>query len=388
MTQNELLAKENRLLDSFLQRHSSDGVNDLTVSSGSFHRDRSPRSGVSGVNRRHPNSRQTTQEPQLSDGDRLRIAQDEYEYRSKQLNGIEYKAKEDVSLLRSIIEGLKIRMNELRKETYEFQRDIVLGSENPRTGFIEAERVIRYFEEKLKEKGHLYEKLKLKNKYLRNYRLKMEYQVKSKEEQGDSLHSIDFHQLQIKNSQFNAKIKERNEELLRLKMTTGKTIQVLNEAKRNLNEFLVYSKNLKREMKEKENGKYKLGEELTRVLEEVKKEEKKNRKFKVQQSNPEMPQVLDYVNQKSKGYELENGIKNWRRKLEISEMSVKAARRIMEKARQEGIDVNAIVREVEKLNGKNRAEVKENEEDGDEEENELMIEDRTHHSVALPPIRK
>jgi hypothetical protein len=40
----------------------------------------------------------------------------------------------------------------MRKETYEFQRDIVIGGENTRTGKIMAERVIRYFEEKQKQK--------------------------------------------------------------------------------------------------------------------------------------------------------------------------------------------------------------------------------------------
>lgn len=34
----------------------------------------------------------------------------------------------DVSLLRALIDGLKIRVNELRKETYEFRRDIMQGA--------------------------------------------------------------------------------------------------------------------------------------------------------------------------------------------------------------------------------------------------------------------
>lgn len=155
----------------------------------------------------------------------------------------------------------------MRKETYEFKRDIVIGGENQRTGTIMAEKVIRYFEDKYKQKEALIEKIKLKNVAMKNHRAKMDAQVKHKEEQGrdihyflqslsrilwentdqptpnlflgDSLHSIDFHQLQIKNSQFNQKINERNAELLKLKMTTGKTVQVLNTAKRNLNELMV-----------------------------------------------------------------------------------------------------------------------------------------------------
>lgn len=59
----------------------------------------------------------------------------------------------------------------------------------------------------------------------------VEAQLKQKEDQGDTLQSIDFHQLQIENSQYNQKIEERNQELLELKKTTGRTIQALNAAK-------------------------------------------------------------------------------------------------------------------------------------------------------------
>lgn len=48
---------------------------------------------------------------------------------------------------------------------------------------------------------------------------------------GDVLHYIDFHQLQIENKQYVQKIEERNQELLQLKMTTGNTVQVLNNLK-------------------------------------------------------------------------------------------------------------------------------------------------------------
>jgi hypothetical protein len=37
---------------------------------------------------------------------------------------------------------------EIRKDAYDFQREILLGGENSRTGKIEAERIEKYFEEK------------------------------------------------------------------------------------------------------------------------------------------------------------------------------------------------------------------------------------------------
>jgi hypothetical protein len=42
------------------------------------------------------------------------------------------------------------------------------------------------------------------------------------------LHVIDFDQLKIENQQYLEKIEERNNELLRLKLTTGNTVQAQN----------------------------------------------------------------------------------------------------------------------------------------------------------------
>jgi Domain of unknown function (DUF4201) len=53
----------------------------------------------------------------------------------------------------------------------------------------------------------------------------------SQQDSGDVLHYIDFHQLQIENKQLAAKVEERNDELLKLKVTTGRTLQILNQLK-------------------------------------------------------------------------------------------------------------------------------------------------------------
>ena len=45
---------------------------------------------------------------------------------------------------------------------------------------------------------------------------------------GEVLHEVDFNQLQIENKQYQEKIEERNQELLKLKLKAGNTQQVLN----------------------------------------------------------------------------------------------------------------------------------------------------------------
>jgi hypothetical protein len=41
-------------------------------------------------------------------------------------------------------------ITEIRKDAFDFQREILIGGENSRTGKIEAERIIKYREEKIR----------------------------------------------------------------------------------------------------------------------------------------------------------------------------------------------------------------------------------------------
>ena len=55
--------------------------------------------------------------------------------------------------------------------------------------------------------------------------------INQKEEMGEVLHEVDFNQLKIENQQYIEKIDERNQDLLRLKLMAGNTLQVLNSYK-------------------------------------------------------------------------------------------------------------------------------------------------------------
>ena len=72
------------------------------------------------------------------------------------------------------------------------------------------------------------EKIRLKNSTLKVQKHKLQTQLRQKEEMGEVLHAIDFDQLKIENQQYLAKIEERNNELLKLKMSASKTSQILN----------------------------------------------------------------------------------------------------------------------------------------------------------------
>lgn len=75
------------------------------------------------------------------------------------------------------------------------------------------------------------EKLRLKNSTLRVKKRKLQVQLKQKEEAGEVRHEVDFDQLKIENKQFNEQFEEKNQELLKLKLSAGNTLQVLNSHK-------------------------------------------------------------------------------------------------------------------------------------------------------------
>jgi hypothetical protein len=81
-------------------------------------------------------------------------------------------------------------------------------------------------EEKLRQKDTTIEKLRLKNSTIKAQITKMEQMLAHKEEMGEVLHLVDFDQLKIENQQYLEKIEERNNELLRLKLSTSRTVQV------------------------------------------------------------------------------------------------------------------------------------------------------------------
>lgn len=70
------------------------------------------------------------------------------------------------------------------------------------------------------------EKLALKNTTYKAAIMKLEAQLAHKEEMGEVLHLVDFDQLKIENQQYLERIDAKNKELLQLKLSTGRTVQV------------------------------------------------------------------------------------------------------------------------------------------------------------------
>lgn len=181
---------------------------------------------------------------------------------------------------------------------------------------------------------------------LQDQRAKLEAQVKYKESQGDHLLSIDFHQLQIKNQQYNQKVRELNNQLFTVKSATVKTVQLLNKKKKELNSIMEKCDKLTKEIEERKAGMTRMTNEQKQVLADCKKEKSRNRMYKLQQANPDIPHVVDYVMQKAKLYDLQGELKNWQRKVEIVALAAATNKATLNRLRKSQRETASMVRNI------------------------------------------
>merc|ERR1711977_80934 len=290
-------------------------------------------------NRGRPGQQRNVRLPtSLTMEEKYRIANQEVDALNKDIEQTKRTSEQNLDILRALMEETDIRTAEVKRDAYEFRRDIVVGAENPRTGKTMAERVLKYLEDKLTQKDMLINKLLMKNQAYKIAIRKAEKQLKSKQETGDDLQYIDFHQLQIENQQFVVKIEAANQELLKLKRTSGRTVKALQAMKKKLARLTAEQKFHIDEIAERKGMLGKTEADIVKVVEEKENGRRDNKKLRVQtRSSPEVPQVADYVNQKAEYYELEAQLRNWERKVDIAELHAKRARvHLREVARSSG----------------------------------------------------
>lgn len=234
--------------------------------------------------------------------------------------------------LKALMEETEVEMSEVKKEHYEFKRDVVGGERNFRTGKTAADKVMRFLEEKMREKDSLIDKLTLKNTALQSQTNKLQGLLQQKEEMGEVLHVIDFDQLKIENQQYNEKIEERNNELLKLKLTTGNIVQVLNTSKKRLSALTAESVWLRKSMEEREEQLGKIKEELKRLGSECSKAKNLNESLITQLKQSRTPHVMEYISQKAAVHDLKTVIQTFERKLEIAEIEERRYRLRVNKA--------------------------------------------------------
>lgn len=232
-------------------------------------------------------------------------------------------AERSLDSYKAVLEETEIRMNEIKIELHEFDRDVNKGAINPLNKKIITEKLFKYFDDRIKDRDTLIEKLKLKNSSMRKKKGKLLNELREKEELGEVLHEVDFKQLKIENKQYIEKIDEKNAEMIKLKKMVGIVTQTLNHRKNQLNQFSKEYDTILNETKTRVSILAKLANETEIVEKEHAKEENKNRKLRAQLENYKVPDINDYVSAEDCLYNLNKEVKVWERKCEIAEMALK-----------------------------------------------------------------
>ncbi|KFV44985.1 Coiled-coil domain-containing protein 113, partial [Tyto alba] len=227
--------------------------------------------------------------------------------------------------LEAVNEEADVWWTDVKKAISDFENDIVSTISRRKGSIIAFEKVLRYMEEKNRQRDLLREKLLLKNYLLKSYKKKLQQQLRQKEKMGETLREVRLQQLQVRNAQYQEKIDGKNEELLQLKLTSGKTVQVLNFYKRKLQDAMETSTSLMKDISQRKE-----------LLEKMEREAALVEKLREQLSDCSVPPVLSYVQKKMDVTDLENSLKAWERKVAGGEMSLQSYRRAWNQVKMSG----------------------------------------------------
>jgi hypothetical protein len=169
--------------------------------------------------------------------------------------------------------------------------------------------------------------------------------LKAKEEAGDVLHYIDFHQLQIENKQHTAKLDALSADVLALKVSSSHAAASLAQAKRQLAALVASAQGAVAEASLRSELLAKLGGDIERVAAAVAAERRTMKQLSADDAGGGgpggggdaggMPQVLDYVAQRAEMFDLETVLKTWTKKVDIMEMAATRARALQRQAQTE-----------------------------------------------------
>ncbi|XP_014803504.1 PREDICTED: coiled-coil domain-containing protein 113 isoform X2 [Calidris pugnax] len=229
--------------------------------------------------------------------------------------------------LEAVIEEADVWWTDIKKAMSDFEKDVISTISSKKGSIIASEKLLRYMEEKNRQRDLLREKLRLKNCLLKGYKKKLQQQLRQKEQMGETLCEVRLQELQVRNAKYQQKIDEKNQELLQLKLTSRKTVQVFNFYHRKLQDAMETSMSLTKDISQRKELLEKIERETVVVEKQRAEAERVNRQLRKQLSDYSVPPVLSYVQKKMEIAELEKNLKVWERKVAVAKMSLQSYRR-------------------------------------------------------------
>eukprot|EP00892_Ulva_mutabilis_P008330 jgi/Ulvmu1/586/UM001_0594.1 len=313
---NRFLARENQTFEDYLRRvHPNMDLSAVI----------DPKSSKS---KKRGDPKQDNFQP-LTAEEKANICSHQLDYILQKSGEVQRKGEDEISEVKTMLEEVNMRANESKRDTRDFKRDVIVGAENPRSGRTMSDKFIRFMEDRLKAKDNLIEKLELKNHSLQTQRWKLSQRVAQKEQMSDMLSAVDFDQLKIENQQYLERIEEKNTELLQVKLTTGRTIQALNNIKSELQQLVAEQTRLEKEKSERLAQQSSFESDYKTASEERDKTEQIVRRMRLEQQDTDQPKILDYIKIKHEVMECEAKKGDLQRKLDIAESDAQRTARIL-----------------------------------------------------------
>lgn len=238
--------------------------------------------------------------------------------------------------LRVATEAAEARAADLKREAWEFRRDVGAvqlpstagggdvndggGSSNNK---VSAESVLRHLDEKNAARAAELEKMRLRTATLQNQIARTEKDQRRQDDQAEGFLPIDFHQLKIENQQFQERIDARNAELLRLKVTAASAVHMLNKFRRRLDVAVKENARVKQRIKQQSDLLVQLDREGTTVDKEKTRAGDTNARLRTQQETYRVPEVFDYIGLLSTLEETRKKVLEWERKVEIAQLAAR-----------------------------------------------------------------
>ena len=102
-----------------------------------------------------------------------------------------------------------------------------------------------------------------------------------------------------------------------MKLTTGRTVQVMNSLKAKLQQLMDHQQFLRDAIADREESSHRVVDDLVKVRALSESVERQVKDLKLEKDDPEAPQVMEYIRTKADVHDLEKAVLDWERKREI-----------------------------------------------------------------------
>ncbi|CAF3682630.1 unnamed protein product [Rotaria sp. Silwood1] len=216
----------------------------------------------------------------------------------------------------SDVEWIDIEISDFELSIAEFLKTKNLSIDK-RTHKVLGEKIDRYFHDHLQARESLINKLRDRSSGFKRQIVRLDAQLKEKEEMGETLTEVDFNQLKMENKQYLDKIDEKNIELVLLKQKVAKITKLLNYYKANLNTSTIDLIDIQQRINKQDTLYEFTQQEINKANYEKSRASKKNHNLSYQIENYQAPEILDYVKRKSLLCNLQRDCQVWKRKVEL-----------------------------------------------------------------------